>query len=59
MIPLALLIAVALLLATALPAARRAALRQSQLERDNEALRGELERHRQVARSILEELQKS
>lgn len=59
MISLALTIGSAMLLAIALPITRRAARRQSQLERDHEKIRRELERHRDVARSILEELQSS
>jgi type II secretory pathway pseudopilin PulG len=59
MIALILMIAVAVLLVIAFPIARRCALRLSQLELDNQAIRRELERHRDVARSILEELQNS
>jgi type II secretory pathway pseudopilin PulG len=59
MINVALMIAVALLLVVALVTARRSARRQAQLERDNEAMRRDLDHHRTVARSILEELQKS
>lgn len=59
MTSLPLLIGVAALLIVALPAARQSARRQSRLERDNDAMRRELDRHRDVARSILEELQKS
>lgn len=57
MITLALMIAAAVPLAIALPAARRAAIRQLKLERDNEAMKRQLDRHHEVARSILEELQ--
>lgn len=59
MITLALMVAAAVPLAIALPAARRTAIRQLKLERDNEAMRRQLDRHREVARSILEELQNS
>lgn len=57
MISLTLLIAAAVLLIVALPTARQTARRQAQLERDIDAMRRELDRHRDVARSILEELQ--
>lgn len=48
---------VAVLLAVALGAARRAARRQSRLERDNDVLKRELARHREIAHAILTELQ--
>jgi hypothetical protein len=48
---------VVLVLAVALEAARRSRYRQAGLERENEAMQRELERHRQAVHSILRELQ--
>jgi hypothetical protein len=52
-----LLVSVAALLAIAFGAARQSRQRQTRLERDNDAMKLELERHRQTAQSILRELQ--
>jgi Mg2+/citrate symporter len=52
-----LLVSVVVLLAIAFYAARQSRQRQTTLERDNDAMKRELERHRQTAQSILRELQ--
>ncbi|HEX6097383.1 MAG TPA: hypothetical protein VF432_13725 [Thermoanaerobaculia bacterium] len=57
MISLALMISVAVLLAVTLAAVRQARRRQTRLERDNRAMRLELDRHRETVQSILRELQ--
>ena len=57
MISLILLLVVAIVLAITLGAARQARLRERNLENQNRAMRGELERHRETAQSILRELQ--
>lgn len=59
MISTMLMIAVAVLLAIALGAARQSRRRQKLLERDNRAMQLELERHRATVQSILRELESS
>lgn len=57
MISMILMMFVVLLLAIVLGGVRHSRRRQTQLERDNQAMQRELERHRQTAHSILRELQ--
>jgi len=45
------------ILVVTLGVARDARRREARLERDNEAMRHELDRHRQAAKAILRELQ--
>jgi hypothetical protein len=52
-----LLMVVVVILAVTLAAARRAQRREARLERDNQTMRIELDRHRQTAEAILKELQ--
>lgn len=56
MLSMMLMATVAVVLAIALGAARRARLHSARLERDNAAMQLELERHRHTAQSILREL---
>ncbi|HKO59254.1 MAG TPA: hypothetical protein VJ276_25535 [Thermoanaerobaculia bacterium] len=57
MISILLMVSVAVLLAVVLVLARRTGQRQTRLELENRAMQVELDRHRDVAHSILRELQ--
>lgn len=57
MIPTVLMTGAILILVVSFIALRRARQRQEHLEKKNEAMQVELDRHRQTLRSILRELQ--
>jgi hypothetical protein len=54
-----LMLCVVALLAITFVAARQSRLRQTRLERDNDAMQRELVRHRETVQSILRELENS
>jgi hypothetical protein len=54
-----LMLCVVVLLAVTFVAARQSRLRQTRLERDNDAMQRELVRHRETVQSILRELENS
>ena len=57
MISTGLMIAVVVILAATFSAVRKTRRRQAELEQDNDAMKAELDRHRQALQSILRELQ--